>query len=62
VLDGQIGINLRRMAAGVEVTRRRSTPKEREATRRIGEREQRAGVIVSPVTLHAILRKRQKQR
>lgn len=60
VLDGQIGINLGRMGASVEVTPCRSSPKrEREAAAEWGT--EAAGLLdCSPITLHGVLHKRQK--
>lgn len=59
VLDGQIGINLGRMGATVEVTPCRSTPKK-ERRRWHGEQEQQADLIVPLLPPHGVLHKRQK--
>lgn len=59
VLDGQIGINLGRMEASLEVTPCRSTPK-RERRRWHGDQEQRASLIVPLLPCTTVLHKRQK--
>lgn len=59
VLDGQIGINLGRMGAGVEVTPCHSTPK-RERRLLNGENGAAGRLDCSPITLYTVLHKRQK--